>query len=107
MECSRLRYKHAVWLATLLFLAVILRAAAKDFWEVKPFTGWNEPEAMKMLSESPWSRTLLVLGGTLVPAQAANRVTDLPSVSTTGAGRGTGVGQAGSGQGSRGDSVSL
>ena len=91
----------------LLFFGVVLRVAAKDFWEAKPFTEWNEPEAMKMLSESPWSRTLLVLGGTLAPAHAANRVTDLPSLSTTGAGRGTGAGQAGSGYGSGGDSVPL
>ena len=59
MECSTLRYKRAVLLAALLLPGVILTAVAKDFWEVKPFTEWNEPEAMKMLSESPWSRTLL------------------------------------------------
>jgi hypothetical protein len=105
--CSMPRYKHAGLLATLLLHGVVLTAVAKDFWEAKPFTEWNEPEAMKMLSESPWSRTLLVLGGTLEPAHAANRVTDLPSLSTTGAGRGTGVGQAGSGYGSGGDSVTL
>jgi len=107
MYCSMPRHKHTGLLATLLFLGVVLKVVAKDFWEAKPFTEWNEPEAMKMLSESPWSRTLLVLGGTLAAAQAANRVTDLPSLSTTGAGRGTGVGQAGSGYGSGGDSVPL
>ncbi len=101
------RHKHAGLLATLLFLGVVLRVAARDFWEAKPFTAWNEPEAMKMLSESPWARTLTVLGGTLAPAHAANRVTDLPSLSTTGAGRGTGAGQAGSGYGHGGDSVPL
>jgi hypothetical protein len=106
MGCSMPCYKRPS-LAAPLLLVVVLSAAAKDFWETKPFTEWNEPEAMKMLSESPWSRTLLVLGGTLAPAQAANRVTDLPSLSTSGAGRGTGVGQAGSGYGSGGDSVSL
>jgi len=72
----------------LLVLGLVLRAAAKDFWEPKPFTEGNEQEAMRMLSESPWSRKLLVLGGTMAPAQAANRVTDLPSLSTTGARRG-------------------
>jgi len=91
----------------LLLLGVVLRVAAKDFWVEKPFTEWNEQEVMKMLSDSPWSRTLMVLGGTLAAAQAANRVTDLPSLTGTGAGRGTGVGQAGSGLGSGGDSVSL
>jgi hypothetical protein len=99
------RYKRAVLLAALLFLSVVLKAVANDFWEAKPFTEWSEPEAMKMLSESPWSRTVLVLGGTLAPAQAANRVTDLPSLSTTGAGRGSGAGQLAYGTG--GDSVSL
>ena len=107
MCCTTPRYKQVGLLAMLLFLGVVLRVVAKDFWEAKPFTEWNEPEAMKMLAESPWSRTVLVLGGTLAAAQAANRVTDLPSLSGTGAGRGTGVGQAGSGYGSGGDSVSL
>jgi hypothetical protein len=100
-------YKRAMLLAALLTLGLVVTVFADDFWEAKPFTEWNEPEAMKMLSQSPWSRTLLVLGGTLSAAQAANRVTDLPSLSTTGAGRGTGVGQAGSGYGSGGDSVSV
>ena len=101
------QYRRVVLLAALLPLGLVLTIFADDFWETKPFTEWNEPEAMKMLSQSPWSRTLLVLGGTLSAAQAANRVTDLPSLSTTGAGRGTGVGQAGSGYGSGGDSVSV
>lgn len=107
MCCSFTRHKQAGLLATLLFLGTVLTVVAKDFWEAKPFMEWNEAEAMKMLSQSPWSRTLLVLGGTLAPAQAANRVTDLPTLSGTGAGRGTGVGQAGSGLGTGGDSVSL
>jgi hypothetical protein len=101
------RYRQAGLLATVLFLCVALKLAAKDFWEEKPFTEWNEQEAMKLLSASPWSRTLTVLGGTLAPAQAANRVTDLPTLSGTGAGRGTAIGQAGSGLGTGGDSVSL
>jgi hypothetical protein len=106
MSCLILRNKQA-GLLSLLFLGVVLRLAAKDFWEEKPFTAWNEQEAMKMLSESPWSRTLLVLGGTLAPANAANRLTDLPSLSSAGGNRGSGVGQTGSGNGSGSDSVSL
>ncbi len=39
------------------------------FWNNEIDTEWNEPEAMKMLSQSPWSRTLLVLGGTLSAAE--------------------------------------
>ncbi len=101
MSCSMHRPKQVGWLAMLLFLGVVLRVAATDFWEAKPFTEWNEQEAMKLLSESPWARTLTVLGGTLAAGQAANRVTDLPTLSTTGAGRATGsmVGQPGSGFG--------
>lgn len=108
MCCSMHRNKQAGWLAILLFLGVVLRVAAKDFWEAKPFTEWNEQEAMKMLSESPWARTLNVLGGTLAAGQAANRVTDLPTLSTTGPGRATGsmIGQPGSGFGTD-DSVPL
>ena len=100
-----LRNKQAGLLAMLLLFKVVLTFAAKDFWEEKPFTEWNEQEAMKMLSVSPWSRTLTVLGGTLAPANAANRVTDLPSLSQAGGGRG--VSQAGLGYGSGGDSVDV
>jgi hypothetical protein len=107
MCCSMARYKLPGWLATLLLFGVVLRVTAKDFWEAKPFTEWNEQEAMKMLSESPWARTLTVLGGTLAAAQAANRITDLPTLSTTGAGRGTGFGQPASGYGSGSDSAPL
>jgi hypothetical protein len=105
MSCLIRRKSNSA--ALLLCLGVVLGAATKDFWETKPFTEWNEQEVMKMLSESPWARTLNVFGGTLAAAQAANRVTDLPTLSTTGAGRGSGFGLPGTGYGTGGDSVPL
>jgi len=89
MACSRHRGGQAGRLAMLLFLGMVLRVTAKDFWESKPFTEWNEDETMKMLTDSPWARTVSVLAGTLGVGQAAQWTTDLPSLSTTGAGRDT------------------
>jgi hypothetical protein len=39
--------------AVVLFLAIAL---AKDFWIAKPYSSWNEQEAMAILMDSPWSR---------------------------------------------------
>lgn len=105
MSCLIRRKSNSA--ALLLCLGVVLSAATKDFWETKPFTEWNEQEVTKMLSESPWARTLNVFGGTLAAAQAANRVTDLPTLSTTGAGRGSGFGLPGTGYGTGGDMVPI
>jgi len=33
---------------------------AKDYWIEKPFTQWNEIEALAMLSNSPWAKTRAV-----------------------------------------------
>ena len=97
MGCSMHRFRRAGWLVLLLFLGVVLRVAARDFWESKPFTEWTEEEAMKMLADSPWTRTVSVLAGTLGLDKAPEWPKDLPSLSSTGAGRQTSslVGMAG------------
>jgi len=77
------------WLTLLLFLGLGLTIAAKDFWESKPFTQWSEEDAMKMLSDSPWARTVSVLAGTMGIEDPAQWPKDLPSLSTTGTGRQT------------------
>ncbi len=108
MSDSLQRSKQICQFVLILVPCVVLTAAAKDFWEAKAFTEWNEQEAMRMLSESPWARTLTVLGATLGSAQVANRVTDLPTLATANAGRSAGnvAGQLGSGTGTN-DSVPL
>jgi hypothetical protein len=43
---------------------------AKDFWLEKPFTQWSESEALMLVSNSPWAKTLNVsgdYGGAFVP----------------------------------------
>jgi len=37
-----------------------LMALAGDFWDEKPFTAWSEKEARRVLSDSPWSKTVQV-----------------------------------------------
>ena len=73
----------------LLFLGTVLRLAAKDFWKSTPPSEWKEEETMKMLTDSPWARTVSVLAGTLGVGQAAQWMADLPSLSTTEGGRDT------------------
>ncbi len=96
--------KQTVWWVGFLFFGSVLTVFPKDFWEEKPFTQWNEEESMKLLSESPWARTLTVLGSILGAGQAGNnRISDLPNVATASGGRssgtamstGTAMGQAG------------
>jgi len=73
----------------LLFLGMALRLAAKDFWKSTPPSEWKEEETMKMLTDSPWARTVSVLAGTVGVGQAAQWMADLPSLSTTEGGRDT------------------
>jgi len=40
-----------------LFLFPLMTLRAKDFWEEKPFTNWNEKEASRILSDSPWGKS--------------------------------------------------
>ena len=88
MSSSDHRCGRAARLAVVLFLGIALRLAARDFWESTPPSEWKEEETMKMLTDSPWARTVSVLAGTLGVGQAAQWTTDLPSLSTTGGGAG-------------------
>jgi len=49
-------------LPLLTILAISLWAA--DFWQSKPYTEWSDKEVQKLLSNSPWSKEVVVsLGG--------------------------------------------
>jgi hypothetical protein len=49
-------------LPLLLILTIPLPAA--DFWQSKPYTEWTDKEVQKLLSNSPWSKEVVVsLGG--------------------------------------------
>jgi hypothetical protein len=41
----------------LALLGSVLTLMAKEYWETKEFSQWNEQEAMAMLTNSPWSKT--------------------------------------------------
>ena len=88
MRCLVHRIRPAGSLA-LLSLGMVLTVTAENFWESKPFTEWKRDETMKMLTDSPWARTVSVLAGTLGAGQEAQWKTDLPSLSQTGTGRDT------------------
>jgi len=74
---------------------------AADFWQVKPFTDWSDKDVQKMLTNSPWAKSIgvNVSGPSAVTAGGSGSA-------PAGAGRGAGgVGQEGtpiSEQGGRG-----
>jgi hypothetical protein len=93
----------------LLAVGSTITVLAKDFWEDKPFTEWSEPEAVKLLSESPWARTQTVMAGVLGGGDQksnSDRVKSLPSVRSPGSNSGAALSQAGVSFGT-GDSVPL
>jgi hypothetical protein len=70
-------------LAVLLSLLGVAALYAKDFWDQKKFTQWNEPECLALLSESPWARTQKVPGSYTT---ATPRVMDGTQGKTAGSG---------------------
>jgi len=46
----------------LLLTGLVVTVMAKDFWQKKPFTQWNESEVLMLLSNSPWAKTQTVSG---------------------------------------------
>jgi len=81
---SVLRSVFAI-LAAGLWVAIL----AKDFWQEKPFTQWSESEALMLVSNSPWAKTLNVpgdYGGAFVPRFVSGGgpgASQAPSLSTT------------------------
>jgi hypothetical protein len=77
-------------------LALLVAAWAKDFWEAKPFTQWDEKEAVALLTASPWARSMTVLGSTLKSApRESDRASQLPRPVGPGMTSGSGLPQAG------------
>src|SRR6185295_11175566 len=64
---------------------------AADVWTAKPFTDWSEKDVQKVLSDSPWTAKITIVGGP--PAFAG----------PTGGGKGGGGGRGGGRSGPQGD----
>jgi hypothetical protein len=50
-------------LTVLLFGSLFIGAVAlwaADFWQTKPFTSWDQKEATKLLTDSPWARRVSI-----------------------------------------------
>ena len=56
-----------------LLVSVPLSASAQ--WEKKPYNEWSEKEALKLLNDSPWGRTLVFVLPTLAPLEATGSLT--------------------------------
>jgi hypothetical protein len=99
---------RAAGYAALLVIGSAFTVWGKDFWEDKPFTSWNEQEAMRILSESPWARTQSAMVAALRTGQqsSSSRAKDLPSLRSANTNSGGALSQAGVSF-SPGDSVAL
>ena len=82
---GKLSSKHS---ALVLFglLASLFPLLAKEYWEEKSYTQWNEPEATAMLTNSPWSRPSTLPGGYARPPGVlpAGTVSSAGDISKTG-----------------------
>jgi hypothetical protein len=73
----------------MLFIGTVALWAA-DFWQTKPFTDWDQKEAQKLLTDSPWAKKLSI---------------SLPGGGPQNAGGGKGGGRGGRGGGPAGESA--
>ena len=48
-----------------VFATTALALFADDFWIKKPFTAWSDKEASKLLTNSPWSHSVVFGGGAI------------------------------------------
>ncbi len=62
MKLMSRKNTHMVLVFFFVFMTSALLLIAKDFWDQKKSSQWNEPECMALLSESPWARTQKVPG---------------------------------------------
>ena len=80
----KLTGKHVAFVLSGVLVS-LLPLLAKEYWEEKNYTQWNEQEAMAMLTNSPWSRASSIpgnYGGTapprvIQPGSAASSSSDL------------------------------
>ncbi|HEY6340898.1 MAG TPA: hypothetical protein VIY49_05355 [Bryobacteraceae bacterium] len=69
-----------------------------DVWVAKPYTAWSDKDIRKIMTDSPWSRSVSVIlyvipDGTLLRARGSAPTPNGPGIAETGGG--LGVGQSG------------
>lgn len=87
MTAKNSRFARSAGLVSVVGLVVVLTVSGKDFWEERGFTQWDEKQALKMLSDSPWAKTQMILAH----GEASNRALDTPRVATPGGGNSAGT----------------
>lgn len=89
------RTLRTAWLISILGMMSLWTLWANEYWD-KPFTQWNEREAVAMLSESPWARTQNVVASALKAGKSeSGRAADLPRPVGPGMTSGSGISQTG------------
>jgi hypothetical protein len=88
------RRSPAALVSAALFLCALTLSAA-DVWVAKPYTAWSDKDIRKIMTDSPWSRSVSVtlvsgniLGGLL--ARGPGPPPDRPGIAETGGGLGVG-----------------
>jgi hypothetical protein len=84
------------------WLLAAVSLGAVEFWEIKDFTAWSDQEVSRMLTDSPWSRRVVIINPDL---SLASRVGGLSGglIGNSGRfGRAGGGGVAGDGAGNMG-----
>jgi hypothetical protein len=85
-------------IGSLAVLAIaVLAWASSDPWKDKPFQQWDEKDVQKVLSNSPWSKIVMIDAG---PAGGAVAPSSLPQANPGTPGAGSGGGRGGMGGGS-------
>jgi hypothetical protein len=73
----------------LTLLAAAFSLFAADPWQSKPFTEWSDKDVQKILSGSPWARSVTIGGGpgdnVPTPERSGNRPAGMNSAGDTGA----------------------
>jgi len=77
-----------------LFLSALSLAAA-DVWIAKPYTAWSDKDIRKIMTDSPWSKTVSVtlpitLDGSFLRARAGMPAPNGPGIAESGGGLGAG-----------------
>lgn len=77
-----------------LFVSALTLCAA-DVWVAKPYTAWSDKDIRKIMTDSPWSRSVSVIldfipDGTLLRGRGSMPAPNGPGIAETGGGLGVG-----------------